>query len=64
MLLSPPGATHGVVTAVHGTFGTNDEEIKQKSLRAIRLLREAESAADEIGTHQRVVRPTCNLEQV
>jgi len=64
VLLSPSGAAHGVVTAVHGTFGTNDEEIKQKSLRAIRPLREAESAADEIGIHQRVVLPTCNLEQV
>ncbi len=42
------GSRHTDVEAVNQVFGANGVEIKQKSLEAIRLLRQADQALDEI----------------
>ncbi len=45
------GDAHNDTNAFNLAFGANKEEIKQKSLRASRLLRDAESAVDKICTY-------------
>jgi hypothetical protein len=42
------GNSHDDVNALNQAFGANKGDIKQKSLETIRLLRQAESALDEI----------------
>jgi hypothetical protein len=42
------GSRHNDLEAVNKVFGANKVEIKQKSLEALRLLRQADQALDEI----------------
>ena len=42
------GSRHNVVEAVDQVFGANEVEIKQKTLKALRLLRQADHALVEI----------------
>jgi hypothetical protein len=45
------GSRHNDVEAVNQVFGVNEVEIKQKSLGALRLLRQADHALDKICTY-------------